>query len=152
MSSRRSALLTAAIFIAIAIPVSTIRPLWLDEILQLLETRQTSTIHMISGVREVTGAVPLGYLVQRGALRITGYSVVFARLPSALFGAGASFFVALVGTQLGLKRGWVAGVIVGLFPLALRYSAESRVYSQALFLSVLATYIYIRLAKNPTPR
>lgn len=150
MSSRRSALLTAAIFVAIAIPVSAIRPLWLDEILQLLETRQTSTIRMISAVRESAGAVPLGYLVQWGGLKITGYSLVFARLPSALFGAGAVFFVALLGSELGLKRGWLAAVIFGLFPLMLRYAGESRVYSQALFLSILATYLYVRLAKNPT--
>ena len=47
MNTRRSALLAAAIFLAIAIPVSTIRPLWPDEILQLIETRQTSIVRMI---------------------------------------------------------------------------------------------------------
>src|ERR1700734_3858907 len=149
MSPRSSALLAAAIFVAIAIPLSTIRPLWLDEILQLLETRQTSSIRMISDLRETAGAVPLGYLVQWGALKITGYSMLLARLPSALFGAGAVFIVALLGSELGLKRGWQAGVIFGLFPLTLRYASESRIYAQALFLSVLPTYIYIRLAEDP---
>jgi 4-amino-4-deoxy-L-arabinose transferase-like glycosyltransferase len=151
MSAQRGALLTAAIFLAIAIPACAIRPLWLDEILQLMETRQPSTTRMIMNVRQTAGAAPLGYLVQHEVLKITGYSMVLARLPSALFGAGAVFLVALLGTQLGLKRGWLPGAIFGLCPQTLRYAAESRVYSQALFLSVLATYLYLRLAARPRP-
>ncbi len=149
MSPQRSALLTAAIFVAIAISVASIRPLWLDEILQLIDTRQPSTIQMISALRQTPGAVPLGFLAQQAALKIAGYSMVRARLPSALFGASAVFVVALLGSQLGLKRGWHAAVIFAFFPLTLRYATESRVYSQALFLSVLATHLYLRLTKRP---
>jgi 4-amino-4-deoxy-L-arabinose transferase-like glycosyltransferase len=145
------ALLTAAIFLAIAIPVCAIRPLWLDEILQLMETRQPSTTRMIMDVRQTAGATPLGYLVQHEVLKIAGYSIVLARLSSALFGAATVFLVALLGAQFGLRRGWLAGVIFGLCPLTLRYAAESRVYSQALFLSVLATSLYLRLAARPGP-
>jgi 4-amino-4-deoxy-L-arabinose transferase-like glycosyltransferase len=150
MSPQRSALLTAATFIGIAIPVSAIRPLWLDEILQLGETRQPSAIRMISDLRQTPGAVPLGYLVQWAALKIGGYSIILARLPSAIFGAGAVFLVALLGSQLGLKRGWQAGAVFAFLPLTLRYATESRVYSQALFFSVLATYFSVRLARRPT--
>jgi mannosyltransferase len=146
----RSALLTAAIFISIAIPVSAIRPLWLDEILQLTETRQPSTIRMISDLRQTPGAVPLGFMVQQAALKIGGYSIILARLPSAIFGAGAVVLIALLGSRLGLKRGWHAGVVFAFLPLTLRYATESRVYSQALFFSVLATYLSVRLAERPT--
>lgn len=151
MSTRHSAPLTAAIFLAIAISVSTIRPLWLDEILQLIETRQTSLIRMTLHVRQTPGAMPLGYLVQQIALKITGYSTTFARLPSALFEAAAVFVVALIAHQSGLKRPWVAAAIFAVFPQTLRYAAESRTYAQALFFSVVATYLYLRLARNPTP-
>jgi hypothetical protein len=146
----RSALLTAAIFISIAIPVSANRPLWLDEILQLAETRQPSTIRMISDLRQIPGAVPLGFLVQQAALKIGGYSVILARFPSVVFGAGAVFLVGLLGSQLGLKQGWHAGAVFAFLPLTLRYATESRVYSQALFFSVLATYLAVRLAQRPT--
>jgi 4-amino-4-deoxy-L-arabinose transferase-like glycosyltransferase len=151
VNAQRGALLTAAIFLAVAIPVSAIRPLWLDEILQLVETRQPSTIRMIMDVRQTAGAAPLGFLLQHEVLKITGYSTVLARLPSALFGAATVFLIALLGAQFGLRRGWLPGVILGLCPLMLRYAAESRVYAQALFLSVLATYIYVRLAARPRP-
>ena len=147
----RGALLTAAIFLAIAIPVASIRPLWLDELLQLVETRQPSTARMIMDMRQTPGSAPLGFLVQHEALKIAGYSVVLARLPAAFFGAAAVFLVALLGTEFDLRRGWLAGAIFGLFPLTLRYAAESRVYSQALFLSVLATYLYLHLAERPRP-
>ncbi len=150
MSTRRSALLTPAIFLTIAILVSTSRPLWLDEILQLIETRQTSAIHLILDVRQAPGAVPLGYLVQQIALRITGYSTLLARLPSALLQAAAVFFVALIARHCGLKRPWVAAAIFAAFPQTLRYAAESRVYAQALLFSVVATYLYLRLARSPT--
>src|SRR5580704_18099336 len=74
VNAQRGALLTAAIFLAVAIPVSAIRPLWLDEILQLVETRQPSTIRMIMDVRQTAGAAPLGFLLQHEVLKITGYS------------------------------------------------------------------------------
>ena len=152
MNTRRSALLIAATFVSIAIPVSTIRPLWLDEILQLIETRQTSVIHLILSVRQTPGAAPLGYLVQHVAMRVTGYSTLLARLPSALFEAAAVVFVTLIARQCGLKRPWCAAAIFACFPQTLRYATESRIYAQALFLSVLATYCYLRLLTSPTRR
>ncbi len=150
MSIRRSALLIAAIFVSIAILVSTIRPLSLDKILQLIETRQRSAMRLILGVRQTPGAAPLGYLVQQSALRITGYSTLLACLPSALFEAAAVFFVALIACQCGLKRPWCAAVIFAGFPQTLRYAAESRTYAQALFFPVLGTYLYLRMARSPT--
>jgi uncharacterized membrane protein len=151
LNTRRSAQLTAAIFVSIAIPVSTIRPLWLDELLQLIATRQTSIVRLLVDVRQTPGAAPLGYLVQQIALRITGYSPTFARLPSALFGAAAVFIVALIARQCSLKYPWLAAAIFAAFPQTLRYATESRTYAQALFFSSVATCLYLRLARSPTP-
>jgi hypothetical protein len=39
--------------------------------------------------------------------------------------------------------------VFAAFPLTLRYATESRVYSQALFFSVLSTLLHVRLAKRP---
>jgi 4-amino-4-deoxy-L-arabinose transferase-like glycosyltransferase len=146
MSPARSAILAAVLFAAIAIPLSAVRPLWLDEILRLIETRRPSTIAMLDSLRQTPGAVPLGYIVQRAVVRIGGYSRVVERLQAVLFGAGAVFIVALLGTELGLRRGWQAAVIFAVFPMTLRYATESGVYSQALFFSVLATLLHVRLA------
>ena len=133
MNPFRSAALAGVLFAAIAIPLSAVRPLWLDEILQLIETRRPSTVAMVESLRQTPGAAPLGYILQRAFLRIGGYSRAVERLPAALFGAGAVFIVGVLGTKLGLRKGWQAAGIFAVFPMMLRYATESRVYSQALF-------------------
>ncbi len=100
--------------------------------------------------RNAAGGAPLGYLVQQATLRIGGYSVRRARLPMAVFGAASVFLVALLAGELGVRWAWLAATLFAIFPLTFRYATESRVYSQALFLSVLATLLYARAAKRPT--
>jgi hypothetical protein len=152
MTPARAGFMTATIFFLAALILSGIQPLWLDEIIQLMETRDKSAAAIMASLPNQAGSAPLGYLVQQSTLRIAGYSLRRSRLPAALFGAAAVFFVTLLGVELGLSRPWLASAIFGVFPLTLRYATESRIYSQALFFSVLATWIYLRLAKNPETR
>jgi hypothetical protein len=146
----RPALLTAILFLIVAIPLAGVPPLWLDEILQLIETRDTSVSEMIAHLPRNSGAAPLGYLVQQATFKVAGYSVFWARFPSGIFVSLTVFFVALLGAELGLKRSWVGAMLFAVFPLTLRYAAESRVYAQALFFSELATLFYLRMARAPT--
>ena len=150
MLPTRGALLSATLFAIAALAVAGVLPLWLDEILQLRETRDTSTAAMISRLPRNSGAAPLGYLVQQTTLKITGYSIRNARLPAALFSIATVLAVALVAAEVGIRYPWLAAALFAIYPVTLRYAAESRVYSQALFLSVLATLIYVRVAKNGT--
>lgn len=149
MTPRRSALAAAFLCVAVAVALSAVRPLWVDEILQLMETRQVSAAQMIADIPRTPGAAPLGYLVQQAGLWITGYSIVRARLTPALFGGASVCVVVLLAAELGLVRPWIAGAVFAAFPLTLRYATESRVYSQALFFSVLATLLHVRFAKRP---
>ena len=147
---RPAPLAVAAIFLLTAIALSNLLPLWLDEIIQLRETRNTTPAQLIASLPKQPGAAPLGYLIQQTALRITGYSVRRARLPSAIFIAGTVLIVAFIGAQLGLSKPWLGAALFALFPLTLRYACESRIYSQALFFSTLATLLFLRLAQKPT--
>ena len=52
------------------------------------------------------------------------------------------------GSRSGIQYPWLAAALFTIYPVTLRYAAESRVYTQALFLSVVATLIYVRLAKT----
>lgn len=150
MTSRRVALLLAVVYLFIAIFLSSVWPLWLDEILQLIDTRDGTAFDMLLRLpSHHAGSAPLGYLVQHASLQLTGYSMVAARLPAAIFGAASVFVVTLLATELGVARGWLAALIFAIFPLTLRYSAEGRMYSQALFFSILATLFYVRYAKKP---
>src|ERR1700733_2337150 len=97
----------ALLFLAPALPLAAVRPLWLDEILQLMDTRQPSATRLMAGLPyRAPGNAPLGYLVQQAALRIAGYSVWRARLPAVLFGGGAIFLTALVAGEFGLRSGY----------------------------------------------
>lgn len=151
-SPQPTGLFMASIFFLIAIALSGTLPLWLDEIIQLRQTTKPSTAQLITALPLQPGAAPLGYLVQQASLRITGYSVRWARFPSALFLAAAVLVVAMLGAELGLEKPWLASAFFALFPVTLRYASESRIYAQALFLSILATLLFMRLVKRPTYR
>ena len=146
----RAALLATALFALVSPALLGALPLWLDETLQLIETRDPSTTQMIARLPRNSGAAPLGYLVQHYALRLTGYSIRKARLPAALFGIATVLVVALLAAEAGVRYYWLAAALFAVFPESLRYATESRVYSQALFFSVLSTLIYVILAKRPT--
>src|ERR1035437_5556569 len=100
----RDGLIVASIFFLAAIALSGVLPLWLDEVIQLMDTRDKSTAEMIATLPSTAGAAPLGYLMQRASLRITGYSIRRARFPAALFGSASVFVVALLGAELGLRQ------------------------------------------------
>lgn len=150
MNSMRPAFLLAVVYLFVAIFLSGVWPLWLDEVLQLIDTRDGTAFDMLLRLpSHHAGSAPLGYLVQHASLQLTSYSMVAARLPAAIFGAASVFVVALLATELDVARGWLAALIFAMFPLTLRYSAEGRMYSQALFFSTLATLLYVRYARDP---
>jgi hypothetical protein len=140
----RKNLTVAAVFLMIALALGGTLPLWLDEIIQLRETRNTTTAQLLDSLPRQSGAAPLGYLIQQTSMRVTGYSERAARIPSALFVAGAVFFTGMIATELGVTWPWLAAAIFALFPETLRYACESRVYSQALLFSTLATWLFLR--------
>lgn len=145
----RGGLLTATVFLLAAIAISGVLPLWLDEIIQLRETRNTTPAQLLASLPRQPGAAPLGYMVQQTMLQATGYSIRRARVPGALFMAGSILLVAVLGAELGLATPWFAAAVFALFPFTLRYGTESRIYSQALFFSILATILFVRLMKTP---
>ncbi len=144
-------MVVTALFAVLAGSLLGALPLWLDEILQLLETLDTSTTQLLRAVPRNSGAAPLGYLAQQASLRITGYGLKRARIPALIFGIAAVFAVAVLASELGVKPAWLAALIFAAFPATLRYADEARLYSQAVFLSILATILFLRLAKQPSP-
>lgn len=146
----RGILLVTLVFAIVAVALLGSLPLWLDEILQLIEARDGTTIEMIHRLPNQAGASPLGYLVQRAALPVTGSSERGARIPALIFGIASVLFAGLVAIELGISRPWLPTLIFASFPLTLRYAIEARLYSQAQFLSILATWLYLRLARSPS--
>ncbi len=145
----RGVLLVTLLFAIVAVALSGTLPLWLDEILQLITVHDGTTAEMIHDLPLQPGASPLGYVVHRMALPITGTGSTGARIPALIFGIASVFAVGWVAMELGATHAWLAALIFASFPQTLRYATEARIYSQALFLSILATGLYLRLVKRP---
>jgi 4-amino-4-deoxy-L-arabinose transferase-like glycosyltransferase len=135
---------------AVVFAVVPLRPFWLDEALQLVGTRPGNTMRqVIEYVPENPGSGPLGYIVQHVFIELLGLNRWSARLPSALFAIGTCIVTIALARRLGVERPWLAGAILIALPLMLRYSAEGRPYTQATFIAVLATLLFLRLADAP---
>ena len=131
----------------------SLRPLWLDEVLQLAGTMTSSVAALLRWIPYSIGASPLGYLVQRPFVLAAGPSPFWARLPSAAFSVAGC--VALTGFCRALelpRRVWLLSLLLfALVPSQFRYAVEARPYSQALWLSILSITLFLNLSKSPTP-
>jgi hypothetical protein len=149
-NSLRSVWITTGIYAVLVISLLSFKPLWLDEMLTLVEVRLPTAMEMIHELPAVPGSSPLTFLEQRYVFDVIGFSKAKARLPAALFGIASIFAAGLLARRLGMRRPWIAAALLAIFPLTLRYSVESRPYSQGLFLSLAATLAFLDLKDRPT--
>lgn len=130
----------------------SLRPLWLDEVLQLAGTMSPSVAALLRWIPYSIGASPLGYLVQRPFVLAAGPSPFWARLPAAAFSVAGC--VALIGFCRALdlpRRAWLLALLLfAIIPSQFRYAVEARPYSQALWLSILSMILLFNLFRSPT--
>src|SRR5258706_6838373 len=122
-------------------------PFWLDEVRQLIGTTQRSLAEVIHFVPENPGGVPLGYLVQFAFVHVIGPSRLGARLPSAIFSVLGCWVLAGLAREAGVSR-FATLLVFAILPIQLRYAVEARPYSQALFFSMLSTWLLLRLRRS----
>lgn len=115
--------------------------LWLDEVLQLVCTRDLAAPEMVRYIATQAGAAPLGYFVQAGFINALGFSLFSARIPSVIASVLACALLWLLARQFRLSSPLFAVVVFMVMPLQFRYALEARPYSQALLCSVLATVL-----------
>jgi 4-amino-4-deoxy-L-arabinose transferase-like glycosyltransferase len=129
-----------------------LRPLWLDEVLQLVASTQPNVGGVVRWVTYNPGGAPLGYLAQRVFVLSLGVTPLAARAAPAIFGLLSA--VALAGFARDLKARSIPVVLAAfvLMPLQLRYAVEGRPYSQALFFALAALWCLWRLAAAPSWR
>ncbi len=149
-NSLRALWITTAVYAVLVISLLSYKPLWLDEMLTLVEVRLPTTAEMIRELPAVPGSSPLTFLEQRYLLNAIGFSKAKARLPAAVFGIASVFAAGLLALRLGMRRPWIAAALLAIFPLTLRYSVEARPYSQGLFLSLVSTLVFLQLKDRPT--
>lgn len=124
--------------------------LWLDEIIQLIGTRDGDVRQIDDLTRTSVGGVPFGWLVQIFSIQLLGYSVSVARLASALAAVGTCWVVFMTARDIQLRYPLIPALLLSVLPLHFRYALEGRPYALGILLTALATLIFIRLAHRPT--
>ena len=118
---------------------------WVDEIMQFLGTRTGTLENTESLARSGVGGVPLGWIPQVISIRLLGYSVAAARLPSALAAVAACFVIFLIARRLSSAFPVIAVIFLAVLPLYFRYALEGRPYAQGLLVSSLAALVFLKL-------
>ncbi len=135
-----------AIYTLAAVLLSSRWPLWLDEITQLIGTRDVPNLgRLLQWVAENPGGAPLAHLSQRLCLNVLGFSELAARVPSIVSSLVACAGLLIIARQLRLRAAVLAVVLFALLPLQLRYACEGRPYAQALAFGVAATAAFLEL-------
>lgn len=143
--------LFACYFLA-ALACSVVRPLWLDEVFQLVATSaQTAADFMRNMGSRNPGAAPLGYLTQRPFVLAAGPANFWVRFPSILFSILSCWALARICRELRMQRiSLLATVLFMVMPLQLRYATEGRPYAEALAFSLLAILVFFKLMSSPS--
>jgi hypothetical protein len=145
----RALILVTATYTLLVAALLGFKPLWLDELIQLSDASEPTPAAVFERVRHSAGGVPLATLIQHYTIDETGRSPAGARLPAAIFGVAGVFAAGLLALQLGLAQPWIASALFAALPLTLRYSTEARNYSQGVFLSLVATLVFLLLVRRP---
>jgi 4-amino-4-deoxy-L-arabinose transferase-like glycosyltransferase len=139
----------AAAWCAVLAVCTILRPLQLDEVLQLIGTRVPHLASVFEWLRYSPGSVPIGYTLQWALVGIAGFSNFIARLPSIAALFLTVFAMLRIGTLTGIRRMEVMAFTTALTPMLFRYSIEGRPYLPAFCLTAFATLLVLRFAHNP---
>jgi len=124
-------------------------PLWLDEILNVIASTKPTLAGLIQYVPQNSGAVPLGYLVQRLSFHLFGFSEFSARIPSALSSVAAAYGVFVLAQRVRLRSPLGAVVLFCILPMQWRYALEGRPYAMALALTIWSCVAFLDLIHGP---
>lgn len=129
-----------------------IRPLQLDEILQLVATRLPDLSSVFTSMRSNPGSVPLAYTLQWALIRIAGLSNLISRLPSIAAWPLTLFAMVRIAALVGVRRVEVVALITATIPMLFRYSIEGRSYLQAFCITAFATLLLLQFIEQPSGR
>ena len=124
------------------------KPFWLDEIIQLLHTRDVAFSRMLAGSRN-PGASFLPDFFQWLLVKVH-YSRAMARGPAFLFGAASICLFSKLVRMAGLSSEFAVAAAFALLPIVLRYTTEARPYSQGLFFTIAALVLLVAIEQAPT--
>jgi hypothetical protein len=148
--TRRRLALIAGLYCAILLALVPVKPLWLDEIIEL----HVTSVDSLQKIAETPGGAPLGYAGQFALRPFRGANPIWeSRLPSVAAGVACLVAFVLLCRRLLKSREAiaVAGALWCVCPLALRYSLEGRPYMQGMLFAILAVLAQLRLCEKASP-
>ncbi len=128
--------------------LTPLRPLWLDELLQLSDTYRHSLAETVVRVAHNPGGVPLAYLAENVLVNTLGHPFYTAHLFSIVCAIGGMAALLWLVKLLGVTN-WAA-LVYALLPISLRYAVEARQYGPALAFSIGATTLVVWLDQRPS--
>ncbi len=119
--------------------------MWLDETFSVWLANH-SVADMLQWITRIDQHPPLYYLLLHYWIALNGDTPYYARLLSALFGAGAIPIIYLIGKRLsGVVMGLAAAMLLALSPFNIYYAQETRMYTFLTFNAAVAIYALVRL-------
>lgn len=90
---------------------------------------------------------PLHYLLLHTLMPLAGHSEFAVRYVSLFFGVLLVPLLYMVGKMLAGERvGVLAALVAALSPFYVRFAQEARMYTVAIFFSLLSTYFFLKIA------
>lgn len=126
--------------------------LWVDEVLQLIGTRDAADVgHLLRWISINPGGVPLGYFTQYFLLSMVGFSQSAARLPSIVCSVIGCGGIVILGRALGLSRtaATISLALFAILPMQFRYALEARPYAEALLFCIASQIAFNALCRRP---
>lgn len=119
--------------------------MWLDETFSVWLANHT-VVDMLQWIVKIDQHPPLYYLLLHYWVALQGDTPYYARLLSALFGAGTIPIIYLIGKRLsGLVIGLAAALLLALSPFHIYHGQEARMYTLLTFNAAVAIYALVRL-------
>src|SRR5512136_371633 len=119
--------------------------LWLDETFSVWLANH-SIADILQWIARIDQHPPLYYLLLHYWIALNGDTPYYARLLSALFGAGTIPIIYLIGKRMsGVVVGLVAAVFLALSLFNIYFAQETRMYTFLMFSAAVAIYALVRL-------
>jgi mannosyltransferase len=119
--------------------------MWLDETVSVWLANH-SVVEMLQWIVKIDQNPPLYYLLLHYWIALNGDTPYYARLLSALLGAGTIPVIYLIGKRIsGAVVGLAAAMFMALSLFNIYYAQETRMYTLLTFNAALAIYALVRL-------
>ncbi len=125
-----------SIYLVVLVLTANRIPLWLDEIIQLIGTRDLAALPLLRYIATTAGQTPVGNFLQSAFIHVFPYSLLTSRIESIVSSIAACLGIYILARKYGQKLAGFSVFLFALVPMQFRYAIEARPYAMALCLAV----------------